>query len=482
MKIAVGGVFHETNTFSSMPTGWKQFETCALARGMDIIEQYQNTRGSLGGIIHAAEEYGLEIVPILYAGAVPGGIVDDGVFEEIADELCRGLDESLDGVLLVLHGAMVTDNKDDAEAHLLKKVIGRLPSDIPVVCTTDLHANLSPEMVILSRCLVGFDTYPHRDYYERGQDAVRILYQTMNKEIDPVSALRKPPMMPVVQKLLTDQDPMKRIVALVHEIESRPDVVNVTLAGGFPYADIPWAGMGIVVTTNGDRHLAEGYCDEIERELWSSRQDFLFYNLPVAEGIQIAGQSDKHPFVIVDSSDNVGGGSSGDGTGVLAELIKQKIDSCVIIIHDAEASAAAEKAGPGNGFRGFVGGKTDNKHGDPVYLEGVVKRISDGVYHSERTGERVRMGRTAVVDAAGTLVIFTEDRVPAFDLETLRSLGIQPEALKYIVVKGAVQWRSSYGRIARGWVEVDAPGVTSSNLDRFDFKKIRRPIFPLDSI
>jgi len=240
--------------------------------------------------------------------------------------------------------------------------------------------------------------------------------------------------------------------------------------------------MGVVVTTNGDRQLAEVYCAEIERELWSLRQDFVFRNMSVAEGIKLAGQNSAYPFVIVDSSDNVGGGSSGDGTEVLAEMIKQELGSCVVIIRDIEAVEIAEKAGVGGFFKLPVGGKTDHKHGSPVYVEGQVTKISSGCYHSERTGEEVRMGKTAVIDINGITLILTAQRAPAFDLETLYSLGLNPEKLKYIVVKGAVQWRISYGAIAGGWVEVDAQGVTSSDLRRFDFKNVRRPIFPLDGI
>lgn len=482
MRVAIGGVVHETNTFSSLPTTRREFENCVLARGADILRRYQGTRGSMGGVIDAAQEYCLEIVPTVYAEAVPGGVVDSRTFEEIVEELCQGLTGDLEGVLLVLHGAMVTDKHQDAEAYLLQRVRDKLAGDIPVICTTDLHANISPEMVTLSRCLVGFDTYPHHDYYQRAYDAVRILFHTMQKDLNPVSALRKPPMMPVVQRLLTDQDPMRKIMQLAHEIEGRQGVVNVTVAGGFPYADIRWAGMAVVVTTNGDSHLAEAYSEEIEREIWSIRQDFVFNNLAVAAGLKIARQSTEHPFVIVDSSDNVGAGSSGDGTAVLAELIKQKTASCAIIIRDREAVGMAEKSGLGGVFKAFVGGKTDDKHGSPVYIEGVVKSISDGSYCSERTGEQINMGKTAVVDINGIILILTGNRVPAFDLEALRSLGFNPEQLKYLVVKGAVQWRSSYGSIARGWVEVDAPGVTSSNLERFSFKNVRRPIFPLDRI
>jgi microcystin degradation protein MlrC len=224
------------------------------------------------------------------------------------------------------------------------------------------------------------------------------------------------------------------------------------------------------------------YAEESERGIWSLRQDFEFSNMNVAEGIKLAAQSRAYPFIIVDSSDNVGGGSSGDGTVVLAELIKQKIDSCAVIIRDSEAVEIAAKAGVGAVFKAMVGAKTDRKHGSPVFVEGRVKKISNGIYYSERTGEQVNMGKTAVVDTNGIILILTGERVPAFDLETLNSLGISPEQLKYIVVKGAVQWRASYGAIAKGWVEVDAPGVTSSNLERFDYKNIRRPIFPLDKM
>ncbi len=482
MKIALGGVFHETNTFSSMITARREFENHALVKGEEIINLYKGTRGSTGGVIDAANEYGLNIIPTIYAGAIPGGLVDDLFFEEIVDELCSRLDQNLDGVLLVLHGAMVTDQKDDAEAYLLKKVRDKIGANIPVVCTTDLHANISPEMVELSSCLVGFDTYPHYDYYERAYDAVRIMKQIINDDIRPMNSLKKPPIMPVVQRMLTEKHPMQTLMNLVHEMEERQDVVNITLAGGFPYADIHWAGMGVVVTSNNDQELADSLSTKLERKIWAIREDFRFKNRSVSEGIALAANSEDYPFIIVDSSDNVGGGSSGDGTDVLRELIKTELKSCAVIIKDSEAVELAEKSGVDATVDLEVGGKTDNKHGDPVFLRGTIKKLSDGIYNSERTGERINMGRTVVMDVNGISLIITRDRVPAFDLETLRSLDIEPLDLKYIVVKGAVQWKYSYGSIAKGWVEVDSAGVTSSNLERFQFKKIRRPIFPMDNI
>ena len=483
MKVALGGVFHETNTFSLMRTSWREFQAGALLKSKDILDRYSDTRTSIGGIIDASKEFGLDLIPIIYASATPGGLVQDDVLEEITDELCRGIEpDKINGVILVLHGAMVTDKKQDAEGYILSKVRDRVGDSIPIVCTTDLHANISPAMVDLTQCLVGFDTYPHIDYYERAYDAARIMESILKDGTKPVSSLSKPLLMPVTQKLITDTLPMKEIIDLAHEMEKLPDVMNVTIAGGFAYADVEWAGMSAVVTTNNNKPLAQRLCDQIEQKIYSVVKEYRFENRKVAEGIAIAKQSSCFPFVLVDSSDNVGGGSSGDGTELLAEMIAQGLDSSLVIIRDPEAVDLAEYTGIGGMIKALVGGKTDNLHGRPVYIEGVVEKISDGSYYSERTGEPIGMGKTAIVKTNGITLVLTAERVPAFDLEAIISLGIEPSSMKYIVVKGAVQWKQSYGSIAKGWIEVDTAGVTSSDLTRFQYKNIRRPIFPLDDI
>lgn len=483
MRIALGGVFHETNTFSLMRTSWREFQAGALLKKTEILDRYKDTRTSLGGIIDASNEFGLDIIPVIYASATPGGMVEDNVLEEITDELCRGIEpEEIDGVILVLHGAMVTEKKQDAEDFILSKVRERVGGIIPVVCTTDLHANISPTMVELTECLVGFDTYPHTDYYERAYDATRIMKSILMDGVKPVSALSKPLMMPVTQKLITNTSPMKEIIDLAHEIEKLPEVLNVTIAGGFAYADIFWAGMSAVVTTNNDKALAQRLCNQLEHKIYSLSKDFVFKNNKVTEGVALAKQSNRYPFILVDSSDNVGGGSSGDGTELLAEIISQELDYSLVIIRDPEVVDLAEQTGIGGTVKAMVGGKTDSLHGRPVYIEGVVERVSDGSYYSERTGEPIGMGKTAVIKTGGITLILTAERVPAFDLEAVRCLGIEPASMKYIVVKGAIQWKQSYGSIAKDWVEVDTAGVTSSDLTRFPYKNIRRPIFPLDDI
>ncbi len=480
MNIAVGGLFHETNTFVAMRTELAQFEACALLRGGDILERYRGTGGTWGGIIDRAEERGIRLAPALYAEAVPGGIVDHALFLRLADELVDRLDRGADGILLVLHGAMVTSEEQDAEGWLLQRCRERFGPELPIVCTIDLHANLTPEMVSRSHCLVGYDTYPHTDYYPRAVEAVDILHGIVRGELSPTSFLYKPDAMPAVQSMLTDAPPMRSLIELAHRIEREPGTINVTIAGGFPYSDVYWAGMGFVVTTNRNPAAAERWARAVGERFEALEPQFAVALPGPDEGVRLAKAAGAFPVVLVDSSDNVGGGSAGDGTDVLAAVLKHGLKPSVAMIADPEAVREAIAAGIGGELAASVGGKTDRLHGEPVAIRGTVVRLSDGRYRSERTGEPKEMGRTAVVDCDGVYVVLTTERVPAFDLAAIESVGLHLKQMRYIVVKGAVQWKSSYGKIAASSIEVDAAGATSADFRRFRYANLRKGMFPID--
>ncbi|TLS51497.1 M81 family metallopeptidase [Paenibacillus antri] len=480
MNIAVGGLFHETNTFVALRTELPQFQRCALLRGGDIVDRYRGTEGTWGGIIDRAEALGVRLSPALYAEAVPGGVVEHASFLQLAEELVASLDAGADGILLVLHGAMVTSEEQDAEGWLLRRCRERFGPDVPIVCTIDLHANVSPEMVTLSHCLVGYDTYPHTDYYPRAVEAVDILHGILLGDLSPTSSLYKPSAMPAVQSMLTDAPPMNTLIDLAHRIEKEPGVVNVTITGGFPYADVYWAGMGFIVTTNGDPAGAKRRARDIGRAFEAMERQFAVTLPSPDEGVVLAKASNVYPVVLVDSSDNVGGGSSGDGTDVLAAILRHGLKPSVVMLADPEAVLAAIEAGIGGLLSTKVGGKTDRLHGDSVAIRGTVARLSDGHYRSERTGEPKYMGLTAVVDCDGVYIVLTTERVPAFDLAAIESVGLHLKHMRYIAVKGAVQWKSSYGRIARASVEVDAAGVTSASFRRFRYARLRSGMFPIE--
>ena len=257
------------------------------------------------------------------------------------------------------------------------------------------------------------------------------------------------PILAVPQRQGTDDAPMKALMDRAHAIEAEPGVIAVTLAGGFCYSDVPRAGIAAAVYTWATSPWRKRARPSFRHRPGPSGRDSAT-NVPTAEAVRRATASTSgRPTILVDQADNIGGGTPGDGTDLLAEMITQGVTGFAIVIADPEAVAQALAGGIGSHFDGFAGGKTDRLHGDPVRIEGKVRLLSDGhfVYRgSYMTGQIREMGRTAVIDVNGNHVVLTERKTMPFDAEQLRSVGISPETCRAIVVKSAVAWRRRTGR------------------------------------
>lgn len=482
VRLGVGGLLHETNTFAAQPTTYEDFERAGIYRGDELLDTFRGTTGTLGGALDACAELRLEPVPLLSTFATPSGMVDHAAYERLRDELLARIESAgrLDAVFLALHGAMVTSEEQDAEGDLLEAVRRAVGDDVPVVATLDLHGNLTPRMAANCTAWVGYKTYPHVDYYPRAVEATRIARDAATRVTRPALALVNVPILSPAQRMLTSAPPMRALVERAVELEQEPGVLSVTVMGGFPYADVKWAGLAVTAVCDGDGERARQICEEIAATAWEGRAEFRHEAPPPREGVAAALAAPEAPVAIVDASDNVGGGAAGDGTAVLAELLAQGARAAVCTLYDPEAVEAARRAGLGAAVELSVGGKTDDRHGEPVPVRCRVEHLGEGSYRSERTGEPQSMGACAVLRCEGVRLLVTSARVPAFDVEALRSVGIEPERQQAIVVKGAVQWRSSFGQICPGSVEVDAPGVTRARLEALPYARVRRPIFPLD--
>jgi microcystin degradation protein MlrC len=298
------------------------------------------------------------------------------------------------------------------------------------------------------------------------------------------TAFASVPVLSVPQRQGTGDEPMRTLMARAHEMERDPRVLAVTLAGGFCYSDVPRAGMTAVVSTIGDPDLATQLATELRDAIWAQRAGFVQKNLSVADAVRQARLNESgKPAMLVDVADNIGGGSPGDGTAILAELIAQQATGVAIAIADPEAVALAFSAGVNGHFSGLVGGKTDNLHGDPVQVEGRVRLLSDGqfVYRgSYMTGLVREMGRSAVIDTGGNYLLLNELKTMPFDAEQLRSVGISPEYCRAIVVKSATAWRAAYGDLAGLVMLVDTPGICTVDLASLPYQHLTRPIYPLD--
>ena len=275
---------------------------------------------------------------------------------------------------------------------------------------------------------------------------------------------------------------MEPILTAAKQLEEHSDVLAANVALGYPYADVHEAGPSFVVVTDNDLHLAQYEADRLSEMLWNARGQ-LTLNLPdAAQAVEQAIESERYPVILVEMGDNIGGGSPGDGTFILAELVRQKAAGYVVVVYDPEAVQNCVQAGVGNSVSLQVGGKVDTLHGNPISIQGNVRLIHDGRYEETQPrhgGQRYHdQGLTVVVAVGDSLVVLTSRRQTPFSLQQLLSLGIDPTAMRMIVVKAAVAYRAAYEPIAGQIIEVDTPGLTAVNPLHFEYHDLRLPVFP----
>jgi microcystin degradation protein MlrC len=492
-RVAAAEISHETNVFSAVSTTYQSFIEAGLRVGDEAIDANWETNSSFGGFIQGSVRYGLQLLPLLSVWATPSGIVTaecmTEVISSLEDQLTVRMNEGpIDGVLLALHGAMVTDLDRDGDALILETVRRIVGRDCPVVATLDLHANISERMVAAADLLIGYDTYPHTDMAERAIEACWLIREIIEGAIRPVSALIKPPMMPTSQRMPTAHEPMQRLISLAHEAERQPGVVNVTIAGGFPPADVEEAGLSVLVTTDGNRKRADAIANDLARIAWEHRVEFLggvFSFEEAAREIEAHPHNAK-PLLIVDIADNPWSGGPGDSSELLRFLVEQRVtDAALAPIVDPEAVRHCQEAGVGQTVGLTLGGKTDALHGAPLTTKATVKMLSDGRYRNRgpmMTNVMVDLGVTARVEISGIDVLITSRAETPIDPQIFLSHGIEPARLRVIGLKGKGHFRAAFEPIVDRAVLVEGPGITGSDLSRLPFRHVRRPIWPLDQI
>jgi microcystin degradation protein MlrC len=490
--IAFGGISHESDSFNPAKTTLEDFGRRAGRMPATSIEQLSKGNTVVSGFIEGSRQYGFDLHPVLLAGAAPKGPVTDEAFNTLVSELIRQVKAApkLDGLLLSNHGAMVVESYPHGDTELLRRVRAAVGPDLPIVVVHDFHANETPEIVNLCTALIIYKENPHIDTRERGLQAAKIMADTVSGKVKPVQTIVKPPMVYNIVYQHTKSAPLLPIVEEERRLEQDPRILGVSVAGGYQYADSEQMGPAVVIITNNDRDLAEREAKRLSDMMWATR-DQLKLNLPdPAAAVREAMTATKFPVALIDMGDNIGGGSSGDGTFLLEQLIAQKADGWVVVIADPAAVQAAVKAGIGGAFDMPVGGKTDQFHGKPVRARGRVKSLHDGNYIETEVrhggGRYWSMGLTAVIEAQGStpdmknLLVVTADRSSPNSIHQLVSCGIYPERQKYITVKGAIAPRAAYEPVAARIINVDTPGLTAVNTARYTYKRVRRPLFGLE--
>jgi microcystin degradation protein MlrC len=459
-SVAVLGVWHETNTYAARPTTLEDFRAFELLEGAGLQARNAGTGSVIGGFLDADD---LELVPCLSASAWPGGVVSADARAWIVREMAESLRRAgpVDGVLVNLHGAMVAEDDDDPEVAFLDAVRS-VAGAVPLVAVVDLHAN--PSAALVSRCdvVIGYDTYPHVDMRERGREAAALLGEMLAGRRF-TTLLAKVPVLASPLGLGTDDEPMRSLLLRARERSASAGITRISITGGFSYSDVERAGVSVLVVCDEEAVVAaRDVLAATAADIAANEDVFRRVRPGPAAAVSEALASPAKPVVIADVGDNVGGGGAGDGTAILAELLAQGARSAVVLLHDPEAVDLAEGVGVGGAFDGEVGGKTDDLHGDPVPVVGRVAFVGDSAYTTEGTwmsGGAFTMGRAAVIEAGGVLVVVTELRVPPFHREQLTVVGVDPAAMDVIVAKGAIAWLAAFGDDARAVIEADTPGV-----------------------
>jgi len=485
MRIVTGAFSHETNVFSTARTSLEEFRNGRLLYGDEIISFFNGTKTPMGGFMDGCKELGIELIPTIFASATPSGIITAEAYDAILHDLLEGIRKAgeIDGVALHLHGADVSEKQTDADGFILSEV-RRLVGNKPIVVTLDFHANYSRPMLENADLLIGYDTYPHVDGYERGVEAIKLMKRLVDGDLKPRKALKQPPMLPALQVQYTGRHPMGRLIEEAHRMEAMDSVETITVAAGFPWSDVHYAGLSVIVTTNDDQRLADDLACELNDLAWGLRRGFLVNLTPMKEALRKVKTAKEGPIVLADIGDNPGGGSPCDGTVVLKAVLEEGLRGGVFgVISDPESAEKASEAGTGSQLTLNLGGKIDTMHGSPITVTGVVKLISNGKWVAKGpmgTGAQVDMGKTVVLETEGNELIITTKRLQPTDLQLYRSVGIEPMDKRFIVVKSSVHYRASHEPIAKDVIEMDTPGLTSPRLLSFNFRNLRRPIFPLD--
>jgi microcystin degradation protein MlrC len=478
LRIGVGGIWHETNTFVPHETDLLDFERYLLAAGPDLTDRLRGTGTELGGAIDWAEQHGVVAVPLLFGAALPSGTVQRRAFETMLRGLVDRAREArpLDAVVVALHGAMMVDGYPDPERTVVAAIREAL-GDLPVVVTLDYHANVGERLPRVADVLVGYRTYPHVDMADRGAEAMELAVRRVGRSGRPSRGFCALPLLTVPTAQESGSEPMRSVLRAMDDLLRRPGVWTASALPGFAYGDGDQLGFGVYVCADeGADLLARG----LAAEVWAMRDRFVTELVDVPEAVRRA-MAGPGPAVLVDVADNVGGGSPGDGTAILRALVDARATRSLAVVWDPEAVAVAEAA-PGDRMTLAVGGRSPSM-GPPVVLSGTVRRPGRVGYTrsgSYMRGQRVDMGHVVVVDAAVGTVVVTENRVVPFDDDHLTVLGIEPRAARVIVAKGAIAWKAAFGGYAARTVYVRTSGYCPAALDQLRYRSRPVPLFPLE--
>lgn len=490
MRIGFGGISHETNTFSVVKTTTEAFKNDRYTEGEETIRTFTGTRTYTGGLIDEAAALDIELAPALSTIKGPSGIIVRDCIETLRDTLVAGLeklhaDKPLDGIALTLHGAGTAEEYPDIEGEILRSIRDAFGPDMPIGVVLDLHGNITDTMMKNADILIGVKGYPHVDEYERARDMLRHLHTMIRTGDKPKMQMVRLPwvFVPAVGKTVSGPAHDIQQFCLKAEAED-PDLIQASFFHGFPYADVAHAAV-TVTTLAKTQEAADRHALRIAEYAWSRRAEFIARAILPAEALDEALALGVRPVVINESSDNPGGGSPGDGTHLLREMIRRDLPDTVFgYITDPEVVQQAVAAGVGAVISCKLGARTDDRHGEPIELKNAyVKGISDGRHIKVSPmgkGSVMNMGTTVLLQVGNVQVIVGSKAFQTLDKGPFQMMGIDYRDMHILALKSSQHFRGWWQDHAAAICPCDPPGIHCGDLSLFRFRNVDQSYYPFD--
>jgi len=500
-RIALLGFSIECNRFAPIAVE-QDFASRTLVSGEAMLTEARSPAprmlAELPGFVADMDAAGAwQPIPILLAMAEPNGPVEHVFFQRMMTQWEAGLRAvgKLDGVYCVMHGAGLTTEDHDPEGTILTTVRGIVGPTVPVVVNYDLHANVAPADVKTIDAYIGYRTNPHLDMRERGIEAAQVLRRLLNGMKTHLAFARLPIVPPTVTQL-TGKDATRRpygeLIDLgqqrMHEPAYAGRIVNVSVMGGFAFADTPFNGLTVVVTAT-DAGAANALARELAEAAWARRDRFRPQLTLLDDAVKLArATADRSApaLIFADVADNPGGGVRGNTMWILQAFLDARVqDALVGVIHDPALAAEAHHLGAGTTFTARFNRGGGDEFSKPFSTPATVCRLLDGSVRGRRgiyADNTLDLGPSAALDLGGITVVVLSNRYQCADPVFFEAFGLDLAAARVVVVKSRGHFRGGFDEFFHHAqvIEVDAPGLTSPILSRFPWQHMPRPVLPID--
>lgn len=497
-RIAILGFSIECNRFAPVATR----AHFSYFTGSDLIAEARlpapRMLGEIPGFVTDMDAGGAwDPVGIAFAAAEPNGPVDHVFFTELMADIEARLAAALpvDAVYICEHGAAITTADDDPDGVLFEAVRRIVGPDVPVVATLDLHANISDRMVTSIDCFIGYRTNPHMDMRERGEEAAQTIRELLAGTKTERAYVRLPIVPPTVT-MLTAAGPYADMIDFGQTKigpGDKPEIMNVSVMGGFAFSDTAKNGLTVVVTARRDRRnqsAAQAVAQEIAQFGWDNRERFIPRLTPLDDAIAKAKAAMGDPSLpavcFADVADNPGGGGRGNTMYLLKALHEAKVKGALVgIIYDPALAAEAHRYGLHYQFDAAFNRDETTEFSAPWSAPARIVGLTDGECVGRRgiyAGMSLKMGPCAALQIGGITVVVVSHRRQCADPVFFEMMGLDIAQARIVVVKSRGHFRGGFDEFFQHEqiVEVDLPGLTSPMLHNFTWSRLPRPVIPLD--